>query len=68
MMEFAVFWVVPCSVWWLDTSISEDCAASVFRVQHWYPTTTLHSATTQKTTNSIFTAVKTSNLMKFMML
>jgi hypothetical protein len=29
-----------------------------------YPATILHSTTTQKTTNSVFTAVETSNLAK----
>jgi hypothetical protein len=31
----------------------------------WYPTTTLKGATTQKTTNSTFTTVKTSNLARW---
>jgi len=50
-------------VWWLDTNVSEDHAAYFFRVEDGHctfqsstfqvPTTTLHSATTQKTADSI---------------
>jgi hypothetical protein len=36
-------------------------AARTIRGPCWYPTTILHSATTQKTMNSIFTVMKTSN-------
>jgi hypothetical protein len=51
---------------WSDTNVSDDRAASIKVQQHgppkrWYPTTTLHGVTTQKTANSNFTAVKTSN-------
>jgi hypothetical protein len=49
----------------LDTNLSEDCAVSIFRagpLKHWYKTTTQHGAMNQKTTNSPFTAMKTSNL------
>jgi hypothetical protein len=32
-LEFVVFWVVdPCSAW-PDTNVSEDSAASIFRVE-----------------------------------
>jgi len=31
-------------------------------LKNWYPTTTFHSTTTQKTIDSIFTAMETSNL------
>jgi hypothetical protein len=34
--------------------------------KHWFPTTTLHGATTKKNTISIFSAVKTSNHTKHM--
>jgi len=55
----------------MDTSVWKDCAAG-FQLwrwrQHghpecWSPATTLHSAATQKTITSIFTTVKTSNLL-----
>jgi len=51
-------------VWWMDTNVSGDLAASIFRVEDgYYPIITLHGATTQKTMNSIFTAMKTSDLL-----
>jgi hypothetical protein len=47
----------------MDTNVSGDLAASIFRVEDgYYPIITLHGATTQKTRNPLFTAVKTSNL------
>jgi hypothetical protein len=50
----------------LDTSVLEDsaapCSAEDGPLKHWYPTTTLCGATAQKTTNSFYIAVKTSNL------
>jgi hypothetical protein len=36
-LQFVVFWFLRRIVWWLDISVSEDCAASVFRV-HFSPT------------------------------
>jgi len=52
--------VMWCRVvlWW-DTKVTEIHAASMFRVKHWYPTTTLHGVTTQKTTHG---RLETSNL------
>jgi hypothetical protein len=51
-------------VWWLDSNVSEDHDASIFRVhgspKRYYPTTTLYGVTPQKTTN-IFIAVNASN-------
>jgi hypothetical protein len=47
-------------VLWGDINVSEVNAASIFRVK-WYPTTTLHGVTTQKT----WTAVKTLKLTYF---
>jgi hypothetical protein len=47
-----------CVVWWLDINVSENCAATIFRVEPWrwwqhgWPSTTrLHWPTAQKTTN-----------------
>jgi hypothetical protein len=54
-MKFMVFWVV----WWLNTSVSWDRAASVLRVE---VIVTSHGATNQKRMKSIFTAVKTTNI------
>jgi hypothetical protein len=65
VVKCVVLWVAaPLSVVWLDTKVSENRAASIFRValqpwrwqQHgppkwWYPTIMLHGATTQRTTN-----------------
>jgi len=30
-IEFLVFWTVSPGVWWLDTNVSDDRAASIFR-------------------------------------
>jgi hypothetical protein len=50
-------------VWWLDTSFSEDRhVEAAGLLKHYYPTAIPHGATTKKTTNFTFTAVKTSNL------
>jgi hypothetical protein len=59
-------------MWWLDTNVSENHAASIFRV-HFntenrgsmvlpYPSTTLYGSIAQKTMNYIFSVVETSNL------
>jgi hypothetical protein len=32
-IEFKVFWLLHCVVWWSDTKILEGCAASSFRVE-----------------------------------
>jgi hypothetical protein len=46
-IQVVVFWVVTsCSVVVGYTTVSDDLAASIFRVK--YPTTTLHGITTQK--------------------
>jgi len=36
-------------VLWYDTKISKVQVTSIFRVKGWYPSTTLHGVTTQKT-------------------
>jgi hypothetical protein len=67
-VEFMVFWLWHCVGWWMDTNISEDHAASIFRVEFhgplkcWFPTTILCGATTQNTISSVFTSVKIPNL------
>jgi hypothetical protein len=48
--EFMFFWVVELCNW------TQHCSPKL------YPTTTLHGAAIQKTMNSIFTTVKTLNV------
>jgi hypothetical protein len=49
MFQAAVFWVVTRVVFRLDTHVSEDLAASIFKVRRWYSIATLYGVTTHKT-------------------
>jgi len=66
-IHFQVFWVVmPCSVV-VDTKFQRSVLS--FRqhgpLKSWYPITTLHSATAQKTSTFIVSNVQTSYLTTF---